>query len=605
MPQAWSLSTARSVRNRAIRSAWRCAAPNSVFRARQCAVLMCGIERMRKTAKACTIQVATSIGISTRLRSRIDFMHALLRLVFLVLLLLLSACAVLPPGSGVPKPYSTALSTRVDTALGSRFAGARDAHPDASGLAILSVGMDGFLTRAQLIMKAERAIDLQYYIFREDDTGELLSELLLKAADRGVRVRLLVDDGDTVEGDEKLALLAAHPSIEVRIFNPFRYRGHLESLRFLEFAMNPARLDFRMHNKLMVVDNAVALVGGRNVGKQYFQLDPDSQFGDDDVFAAGPVVERLSATFDEFWNSDLAIPSALVTGCAPSTDALTAFRTRAQRHRAELIQSGAEYARRIEVGEPLASLLGGTRPLIWAHTTVLSDSPDKRRVEKGQQRGRLMHQSVLAAAAKVQQELLMISPYFIPGDDGMALFTDLRQREVRVQILTNSLSSNPEVVAHAGYAHFRPALLDLGLDLFEVRSLLGNPAGSGERKSMTRFGTFALHAKIFVFDRKSLFMGSMNFDQRSRSLNTEVGLIIDSPELAEQMVRRFQALTRPENSFQVQFGDPGSDTRTPRSLVWKTQEDGKVVVYQDEPARSAWQRWKFRVLSIQPLDQEL
>ena len=178
-----------------------------------------------------------------------------------------------------------------------------------SGFHIINAGIDGFVTRIQLARAAERTLDLQYFIFRGDTTGRLLTEELRRAADRGVRVRILVDDGDTVAGDEQILELGRHPNVEVRVFNPFDYRGHNAFLRHLDFVFHKGRLDYRMHNKLMVVDNAVALVGGRNVGNQYFQVDPESQFADDDVFAAGEIAQRLSKTFDEYWNSVLAVPA--------------------------------------------------------------------------------------------------------------------------------------------------------------------------------------------------------------------------------------------------------------------------------------------------------
>jgi putative cardiolipin synthase len=238
-----------------------------------------------------------------------------------------------------------------------------------SGYRILSVGVDGFLVRSQLIDAAERTLDLQYFIFRGDETGRLLTDALLHAADRGVRVRVLVDDGDTVAGDEQIIALDAHPNIEIRIFNPFVYRGHNKLRRTWEFLLHASRLDYRMHNKLLVVDDAVALIGGRNIGNQYFQLDPDSQFADDDVFAAGPIAAQLSATFDEFWNSPFAIPAAAL-GRQPSVTALAERRAQAaehtEQHLTTLKSDGIDYAARVATGEPYAGLISGRLPLVWA-----------------------------------------------------------------------------------------------------------------------------------------------------------------------------------------------------------------------------------------------
>ena len=365
---------------------------------------------------------------------------------------------------------------------------------------MLAVGVDGFLARMEMINAAERTIDLQYFIFHADETGELLTSAVLRAADRGVRVRVLVDDGDTLAGDEQLAALDAHPQIEVRIFNPFAYRGHIKAFRALEFTLSNARLDYRMHNKLMVVDNSIALIGGRNISDGYFEVDPKSQFADDDVFAAGPIVNGLSGTFDEYWNCPIAIPVRALSKAKTSDAALVKYRRRLDEHRQQVKADGTDYASRVATGEPLAGMLSGKLPLVWAHAQLVSDSPEKKRVEKGQMVGRLMHRPVANTVAAVQSELLLVTPYFIPGQEGMKLFDDLRQRNVRVRVLTNSLESNTVLAAHAGYMRYRLPLLKEGVELYEVRSLLGNARGSGETATMTRFGKYSLHAKLFVFE---------------------------------------------------------------------------------------------------------
>jgi putative cardiolipin synthase len=264
---------------------------------------------------------------------------------------------------------------------------------------------------------------------------------------------------------------------------------------------------------------------------------------------------------------------------------------------------GTDYASRVATGEPLAGMIAGRLPLVWANARLVYDSPEKKRVENGEMVGKLMHHSVAEAAAAVQSELLLVTPFFIPGEAGMKMFEDLRKRGARVRILTNSLESTPELVAHSGYMHYRVPLLEDGVELYEVRALLGNARGSGETTAATRSGNYALHAKLFVFDRQKLYVGSMNFDERSRSLNTEIGLIIDSRELAQQTAARFDAIVVPANSYALALraGTGGS----PPHLVWRTQEDQKAIEYDREPARSDWQRAKVNFLSLIPLDGEL
>jgi cardiolipin synthase C len=521
---------------------------------------------------------------------------------------MLYGCAGLPPGADFPKAASVALAHPEDTHLGQQFASAVHEHGDHSAFRIVSVGVDGFRLRMQMIDAAQRTLDLQYYIFRGDETGRMLTDSLQRAAERGVRIRVLLDDADTVAGDEQILRLLAYPSVEVRIFNPFSYRGHSRLLRSLEFAFHAPRLDYRMHNKLLVADNALALIGGRNIGNQYFQIDPESQFADDDVFTAGPIVGELSGTFDEFWNSDMAIPAkALRRNRPPSTGTVTpteheraSRESRAQTPRAAAI----DYASLVKTDEPFAGIISGNLPLVWSHARVVYDSPDKKRVISGALPGQLITTAVLESIRDVQSEFQLVTPYFIPAADEMNLLKDLRQRRARVRILTNSLESAPEIAAQAGYDHYRVPLLEEGVELYEVRSLLGSVRGSGETTKVSRYGNYALHGKMYVFDRQKLFIGSMNYDQRSKRINTEIGLIIDSSELAQQTARRFDVMAKPEECYIVGLTAGGAAGKSGR-LVWRTEEGGRMVEYTREPARSAWQRLKVKLFALLPLDREL
>ena len=521
----------------------------------------------------------------------------------LAIVFVLGGCAVLPPGSDYPKSASSAYPHPELTRLGRQFDNAGQVHGGHSGYRIIAMGAEGFQLRMQMIDAAERSIDLQYFIFRGDQSGLSLTKALLRAADRGVRLRLLVDDGETKDGDEQLAMLEAHPSIEVRIFNPFVYRGHSMLIRVLEFGVNASRLDYRMHNKLLAVDNAIALIGGRNIGDQYFQIDPQSQFADDDVFAAGPITKQLSATFDDYWNNALSIPAQALSDNKSRQETLHAHRRDLREHDRQTQADGNSQVRQIASGEPLAGIISGRLPLVWAPAQLVSDSPDKRKVQEGSALGKLMQRSVLKVAAAVSGELLMITPYLIPGDEGLQLLRELRQRKVRVRILTNSLESSTVLLAQARYMNYRLPLLESGVELYEIRSLLGNARGSGQTAAISRYGNYSLHAKLFVFDRRKLFIGSMNFDQRSMHLNTEIGLIIDSPVLAQQVAARFEAMVQPANSYRLALRR--REVMGTLSLEWHTREDGKPVVLDREPGRSDWQRLKANALSLLPVDDEL
>jgi len=492
-----------------------------------------------------------------------------------------------PPGLAT----SHALSNPSDTTWGRRFARKDDGSQTLSGFFVLQAGVDGLAARIQLIRGAERTLDLQYFIFRADATGSLIRQELRNAADRGVRVRVLVDDGDTMAGDEKILELDGHHDMQVRVFNPFSYRGHNRILRNLDFILHKQRLDYRMHNKVLVADNAVALVGGRNIGNQYFQVDPASQFADVDLFTVGADVQALSGSFDEFWNSDLVVPAAQLTRRGKSgTDTTTP---------APLAR---DYVARIESGQPLSSILSESAPLTWAGGQVLSDSPQKHYVERRRSRGRLMSNAVEQEIERSTSDVVIVSPYFVPTDHELELLQSARSRRVRVRVLTNSLETNPQLAAHSGYTKVRVPLLKSGVSIYEIRAKLDSVAGSGESRRIASYGTYALHGKMYVFDGGRVFLGSWNYDQRSLRINTEIGVLVHSAPVAEEVLHRFDQMVSPQEAYHVVL-DP-TDPHTSR-LLWKTELDQKQQVLKAEPSRGWWQRLKAWMLAWLPIDAEL
>jgi cardiolipin synthase C len=514
------------------------------------------------------------------------------RVLLILVVLSTVGCATMPRGSDSPKTPSFALARPEDTRLGRQFLAASEQHHGESGYHIINSGIDGFVTRIQMIDAAERTIDMQYFIFRGDETGLVIAEALERAADRGVRVRILVDDGDTVAGDQKILALGQHPNIEVRIFNPFDYRGHNAFLRHLDFAIHKGRLDYRMHNKLMVIDNSVALVGGRNIGAQYFQVEPDSQFADDDAFAAGVIAPKLSKTFDSYWNSEFAVPST----------SLPLSRERSAEPKVSFKDGGTDYRARIASGKPLSDLIADDATLHWAKAAVVCDSPDKKNVEERKKRGHLMAPEVTHAMRQADSELLIVTPYFVPSESEIALLGELRQRNVRVRILSNSLESAPALSAQSGYDKFRIRLLETGAQLYEVRALLSSNRGSGQTRAISRYGTYGLHAKLYVMDREHLYIGSMNYDQRSWRINTEVGILIENRELAEEVAQRFEAMVSPEAAYRVHL-DTDSNGRP--HLRWTTETDHREIELTREPNRGFWQRTQVKLLELLPIEREL
>jgi cardiolipin synthase C len=518
-----------------------------------------------------------------------------------MVLLLVAGCASLPPAATQPKPVTNALDYSLDTGLGKAFHALTKDHGSDSGFRLISTGIDGLTARLEMIDASQRTLDVQSYIFRADNSGNLVVQALLRAADRGVRIRILVDDGETVRGDERILALAAHDGFEVRIYNPLRYRGHKRILRDAEFLFNKSRLDYRMHNKLMVADNAVAIIGGRNIGDQYFQIDPQSQFGDDDLVVAGSIVQRLSGVFDEFWNGPLAIPAQAFDKRETSERALSDYQKILDGYRQRLTAKQLDKAQ-AKPKQPFTDIVSGNAPLHWAPVELVYDSPDKKDTDKGTAPGQLIYKALVKQANAVSTELLIVTPYFIPSPDELAALAGERERHARVRVLTNSLEAAPSAEAHSGYMHYRTPLLEEGVELYELRALLGDVRGSGEGKAIANRGNYALHAKLFVFDRRMAFVGSMNFDQRSKHLNTEIGLLIASPELASEIAARFDALTQLDNSYSVTLSEGAKGTQ---HLIWSTREAGQVVHYDTEPAKDAWQRTKVKLLTVLPLDKEL
>jgi putative cardiolipin synthase len=517
-----------------------------------------------------------------------------------VVIALLGGCATMPPGSNFPKVESTALARPEETALGRKVDTRAKAHPGLSGFTLFASGSDAFTLRLQMADSAQRTLDVQYFIFKDDDSGQLLMSAMLRAAGRGVRVRVLVDDTEARGQDDRIGLLAAHPNIDVRLYNPFYYRGSIGLLRYAEFGLTVSRLNYRMHNKLFVVDNALAVVGGRNVGDEYFDAGDDLQFGDYDVFAMGPITRELSKSFDEYWNSSLAVPVRALYGTLPTGPKLEKMEAQLAGHLAEMHDSPQLKA--LRTGNPLAGLLNSDAGVVWAKAQVVADSPDKSSVEDGDTTGALLRKTLLEAANDVRSELLIVSPYFVPGTQVSAMLKTLRERNVRVRVLTNSLLSTDVPAVHAGYRRYRVPLLEEGVELYEVKPLPGKPAPRGGLLKTPSSGQFSLHAKAYVFDRKRIFVGSANLDQRSMHLNTEIGLMIDSPELARQVVARFDAIAQPANSFVLALAPTGNGAP---KLVWKSVKDGQQIVYDTEPGDDRWRKMIVDIYGTLPLEDQL
>jgi putative cardiolipin synthase len=511
-----------------------------------------------------------------------------------------AGCATLPPGLDGPKEATTALDHPESTALGKRFDSQARQHADLSGFRLLIDGTNSFLLREQIAARVERTLDVQYFLLRQDDTGKLVLQALLEAADRGVRVRLLLDDSEAFDSGSAIRPLAAHPNIEIRIWNPFVVRQELSLFRWAEFVISGRRLNYRMHNKLFIGDNAIAVTGGRNIGDAYFQASSQVELGDFDLAVVGPMVQKLSRSFDRYWNDKLSIPVETLPLGKPTQSDLDACRKALAVHKEKMATS--PYVLSLPKRDLLAEALAGQPPLVWAKAQLAYDTPDKAQVERDDQPGHLMWHRVAEAVEGTQRDLILVSPYLVPGESEMALLRRLRERGVRVRILTNSLASTDMPIVHVGYMRYREPLLEAGCVLYEVRQVLGKPdAGRGMIKSGSS-NQFGLHAKVFVIDGQRAFVGSMNFDQRSFDINTEIGVIIDSPQIAREIAARFEAIVQPANSYRVELTpNPGGGN----TIQWITEVDGKRVSFDTEPDVDAGKRTLIQMLSVLPIDTML
>jgi putative cardiolipin synthase len=492
------------------------------------------------------------------------------------------SCTSLPPPGA--RSVTLALADTGTTQLGQAIGPLAAAHPGLSGVLALPDGRDAFAARVLFARGAERSLDVQYYIWRDDLTGVLLFDELRSAAARGVRVRLLLDDNNTAGLDPLLAALDAAPNIEVRLFNPFRTRAW----RSLGYLFDFSRLNRRMHNKSFTVDNQVTIVGGRNVGDEYFDAAGDLLFVDLDVLAVGPVVADTSRDFDRYWNSASAYPVAdLVDPAAAQPGGALAQRAAQLR-----VQGTAQrYLDAIRGSPFVEQLRDGRAPLEWNTTRLISDDPAKvSGTAKPEDRLAVQLRRLWGKPAR---RLDLVSPYFVPGKEGAQALMELARGGATVRVLTNSLEATDVAAVHAGYAKRRHDLLRAGVSLFELR----RSGGAGLPESgRGRLGSSAssLHAKTFGVDGRSVFIGSFNMDRRSIDLNTEMGFVIDSPRLAQGLSQRLDT-RMPERAYEVRLDETGK-------LFWIERAHGKTVRHDEEPGAGIWKRAGVRILSILPID---
>ena len=501
-------------------------------------------------------------------------------------ILVLAGVAVGLAGCQLPdissRNTSVFMEPSTETRLGQAIQRQAAEHPGKSGIFSLQDGQDSFAARMLLAQAAERSLDVQYYIWHTDISGSLLLTALKRAADRGVRVRLLLDDINTKGLDSLLAELDGHPNVEVRLYNPFK-RPH----RIFGYMFDFGRINRRMHNKSFTADSQATIVGGRNIADQYFGAATDRDFIDLDVLAVGPIAEDVSRDFDRYWASESAYPADLIL--KPDDDKDPSQHVSAVASM-ETTAAAEPYLRAVKDRPFVTKLVSGDLALEWVPTRLISDSPAKTLGTA--EKGTLFWPQLIEAMGPPQHEVDMVSPYFVPTEVAVDSFRKMTQRGVTVRVLTNSFAATDAAIVHSGYSKWRKKLLEDGVKLYEMKRTAGilrteaHLAGSGSSQA-------SLHAKTFSVDGQRVFIGSLNFDPRSAFLNTELGVVIHSAPLAES-IEAALAAKGPEGAYQVRLEDG--------KMQWIERVDGNEVIHLKEPGTSSFSRFKIWFFSLMPID---
>jgi putative cardiolipin synthase len=511
----------------------------------------------------------------------------------LLVTMLLGGCAGTPlpapgpPSEAIPIGESAFLDHEVQREL--------SGQPGISAVRLVQQNPLAFAYRLETARRAERSLDVQYYIWHADYTGRFLAAELVLAAERGVRVRVLLDGLDMRDRQHALAIADSHPNLEVRLFNPFL--GSALGLAG-ELLQRGGRLNHRMHNKAWIADNRVAILGGRNIGDEYFGAAEDANFSDTGLVVGGPAVAQASREFDRYWNSAVVTPVTSLTESGPGPAQLQ-----------QLLQESRDYGTRAGKAPFAVALQDPARlaerlamrpaPIKVRDVQVVADDPDKMestaRGARGARASRVLD-AVMQRARQAERELLIVSPYFVPGEDGAAILLALAKRGVRVAVLTNSLAATDVAGVHAGYSKYRKALLAGGVELYEMKRTASD-AIDRKRLSLTGSSQASLHTKAVTVDGRWTFIGSMNLDPRSVNINTEMGALLESEELAAQMRAQFASTSLPEVAYAVRLVDG--------RLRWTDSENGRERVFDSEPEASFARRAAAALLRLLPLESQL
>ncbi len=476
------------------------------------------------------------------------------------------------------------------TTLGAFFNARQPEGSELSGVRLISQPREAFRARYALAGQAEHTLDLQYYLWKGDTTGRLLLHQVFQAADRGVTVRLLIDDIFHRGRDVSYAAIDQHPNVQVRVFNPMGNRGLAKQANFM---VHKSKLNHRMHNKIFLADNAVAIIGGRNIGDDYFGIDPKLNFLDLDVLAVGPAAQQAGEAYDLYWNSTKAVPIRALLDKPPPPEALAEMREELELNLGDVLDK-MPYRVPLKDHELQEALLSLAEELSWVEAEIIVDPLDRfdgREVSKFVLLGERM-------AEKVEKEMVIQTAYLIPTSEGIDVIRKLTERGIRVRVMTNSLQSNNHISVHAHYMKYRKALIEAGAELYELRAdnrLIEYYKQTDSRVADAHAG---MHTKSFVVDDDISLIGSYNLDPRSRIWNSEIGLLITGEAFTQRVLESMNEVFEPQNSYRLTLNEKGK-------LIWSGEGPSGTEVWTHDPGAGWWRRALARMISWLPIENEL
>ena len=505
-----------------------------------------------------------------------------------------TGCSTLPKHKIESIPETTLQVDTAQTTLAQIIQPLQEQHPDLTGYLVLFEPLEALATRLSLIDKAEKRLDLQYYIWDNDKVGSLALHALIRAADRGVKIRLLIDDNNAKSTEGIFLALAQHPNIEVKLFNPYRFRKY----RALDMILDLKRINRRMHNKSFIADHQVALIGGRNMTNQYYNVSDNYQFSDVDVMLVGTAVKDISHSFDEYWSHEYAYKVQEVVNQSAHHLSYESLKRQLDEHYERVTVQN--YLDLTSNSQAIDSLMSRDIQLDWVKAEVVKDSPNKIK-SKAKKKEHLNFQ-LIQHLEQPEKNVDLISAYFVPEKKGAKMLTDLAKDGVKVRVLTNSFKANDVAVVHAFYGKYRQNLLEHGVQLYEFLPALNKndldknteDLAKKAKVSIKGLSRSSLHAKLMALDEKQVFIGSFNFDPRSAYLNTEIGVLLNSPPLAQAV-----HTTMDENLSKYAYK---LVLDANKKITWQRQTPQGPVIYTKEPRMKWWQRAGIKMLSWLPIE---